>query len=173
MSQKVDRFYNHHNIGKSEPIFTFFSYRLQGSAATDLRNGGRFNSNFIGRFFSNFTVNRLRKLVHCCRNCRKHKSDYTSPEMLRPRNQKDLEAKEKSRPRPRGAVAAVASENPANQLCRSYISLINSVAFSPNSRVVITAGQTPLQLPSAAARHLIIYFIRRSSVCLFVCLLAG
>jgi len=124
VSQKVDRFYFHDNIGKSEPIFTFFSYRLQGGAATDVRKCGRFNSSFIGRFFLNFTVNILRKLVHFCGNYRKHNSDllfarrrifklhdYTSPEMLRPRNQNDLEAKEKLRPRPRGVVAAVASEN--------------------------------------------------------------
>jgi len=43
-------------------------YVSQGSAATDLRGGGCFNSFFFRRSFLNLTVKTLWKLVHVCRS---------------------------------------------------------------------------------------------------------
>ena len=48
-------------------------YTSQGSAATDLRGGGSFNSVFLRRSFLNLTVKKW-KLVHVCRSYHKNKS---------------------------------------------------------------------------------------------------
>jgi len=49
------------------------TYISQGSAATDLRGGGYFNSSFLCRSFLNVTVKKIWKLVHCCRSQWKQK----------------------------------------------------------------------------------------------------
>jgi len=46
----------------------------QGSAATDLRGGGSFKSNFPRISFLNLTVEKLRNLVHFCRSYRTNNS---------------------------------------------------------------------------------------------------
>jgi len=49
-------------------------YVSQGSAATDLRGGGSFNSVFFRRSFLNLTVQELRILVQVCRSYHINKS---------------------------------------------------------------------------------------------------
>jgi len=44
------------------------TYIPQGSAATDLRGGDSFNSNFLHRSLMNLTVNKLWKLGDLCRS---------------------------------------------------------------------------------------------------------
>ena len=48
-------------------------YFSQGSVATDLKEGGSFNSIFLRRSFLNGTVKKLWKLFHVCRSYRKNK----------------------------------------------------------------------------------------------------
>jgi len=47
---------------------------LQGSAATDFRGGGSFNSNCSSRSLLNLTVKTLWNSVHFCRSNHKNKS---------------------------------------------------------------------------------------------------
>ena len=48
-------------------------YFSQGSVATDLKEGGSFNSIFLRRSFLNSTVKKITKTVHVCRSYRKNK----------------------------------------------------------------------------------------------------
>jgi len=48
------------------PLYLMTTYVSQGSAATDLRGGESFNSNFLLRYLMNLTVKTLWKLVHLC-----------------------------------------------------------------------------------------------------------
>jgi len=54
-----------HTILANTNVTTYFS---QGNAATDLREGDIFNSNFLHRSLMNIKVQKLWKLVHPCWN---------------------------------------------------------------------------------------------------------
>ena len=47
----------------------------QGSAATELRRGGRFKSDFVRHFFLDATLKEFLKLVYICQSYHKNKSD--------------------------------------------------------------------------------------------------
>ena len=57
---------------KGKQLTTYIS---QGSAATGLRGGGSFNFSFLRKFFLNFTVKNICKLVHLCRGYRKTRKE--------------------------------------------------------------------------------------------------
>jgi len=46
----------------------------QGSAATELRRGGRFKSDFVRHFFLDATLKEFLKLVYICQSYHKNKS---------------------------------------------------------------------------------------------------
>jgi len=55
-------------IRTSQSIDHLEAYFSQGSATTDLKGGGSFNSTFLHRSFLNLTVKKIWKSVHCCRS---------------------------------------------------------------------------------------------------------